>query len=131
MKSWIEHLRSGFAREMPEDRIAGGVCSTGIGENLRRHLPFFHLKSRERRIDQARLVGRIMALFAPGEWNPRPLPDAVYPLSLFCRPIPLACLYGSSLLRARGLMQDGMLARSLFQLKNARGQWDTRPAGGS
>ena len=41
MKSWIEHLRSGFAREMPEDRIAGGACSTGIGENLRRHMPFF------------------------------------------------------------------------------------------
>lgn len=91
---------------------------------------FFHLKSRERRIDQARLAGRIMALFALGEWNPRPLPDALYALSLFYRPIRLACLYGSSLLRSHGLMQDGVPARSLCQSKNARKQWETRPAGG-
>jgi ABC-type bacteriocin/lantibiotic exporter with double-glycine peptidase domain len=41
MKSWIEHLRSGLARKAPEDPIAGEKTCSGIGENLRRHLPFF------------------------------------------------------------------------------------------
>jgi len=41
MKSWIEHLRSGLDRKVPEDRIAGGKTYAGIGENLRRHKPFF------------------------------------------------------------------------------------------
>jgi hypothetical protein len=83
---------------------------------------FFHQKARERRIDQARLAGRVMAMFALGEWNPRPLPDALYALSLFYRPIRLACVYGQSLLRAHCLKHDRVLARSLFQSKNAHGQ---------
>jgi ABC-type bacteriocin/lantibiotic exporter with double-glycine peptidase domain len=41
MKTWIEYLKSGLARKAPEDRIAGGNPYAGIGENLRRHLPFF------------------------------------------------------------------------------------------
>ncbi len=41
MKTWIEYLKSGFARKAPEDRIAGGKTYAGIGENLRRHKPFF------------------------------------------------------------------------------------------
>jgi ABC-type multidrug transport system fused ATPase/permease subunit len=41
MKSWLFHLKQGLARKAPEDRIAGGKTCAGIGENLRRHLPFF------------------------------------------------------------------------------------------
>jgi ABC-type multidrug transport system fused ATPase/permease subunit len=41
MKTWLEYLKSGLARKAPEDRIAGGKTYAGIGENLRRHLPFF------------------------------------------------------------------------------------------
>ena len=41
MKTWIEYLRSGLARKAPEDRITGGKTYAGIGENLRRHKPFF------------------------------------------------------------------------------------------
>ena len=41
MKTWIEYLKSGLARKAPEDRIAGGKTYAGIGENLRRHMPFF------------------------------------------------------------------------------------------
>ena len=41
MKSWLSHLKQGMARKAPEDRIAGGKVYAGIGENLRRHLPFF------------------------------------------------------------------------------------------
>jgi len=41
MKTWIECLKSGLARKAPEDRIAGGKNYAGIGENLRRHRPFF------------------------------------------------------------------------------------------
>jgi subfamily B ATP-binding cassette protein MsbA len=41
MKTWIEYLKSGLARKAPEDRISGGKTCAGIGENLRRHLPFF------------------------------------------------------------------------------------------
>ena len=41
MKTWIEYLKSGLARKAPEDRIAGGKSYAGIGENLRRHKPFF------------------------------------------------------------------------------------------
>ena len=41
MKTWIEYLKSGLARKAPEDRIAGGMTYAGIGENLRRHMPFF------------------------------------------------------------------------------------------
>ena len=41
MKTWIEYLKSGLARKAPEDRIAGGKTYAGIGENLRRHKPFF------------------------------------------------------------------------------------------
>ena len=41
MKTWIKYLKSGLARKAPEDRIAGGKTYAAIGENLRRHLPFF------------------------------------------------------------------------------------------
>ncbi|OPY89240.1 MAG: putative ABC transporter ATP-binding protein [Syntrophaceae bacterium PtaU1.Bin231] len=41
MRTWIETLKSGLARRAPEDRIAGGKTYAAIGENLRRHLPFF------------------------------------------------------------------------------------------
>jgi len=41
MRFWIETLKNGLARRAPEDRIAGGKTYAGIGENLRRHLPFF------------------------------------------------------------------------------------------
>jgi ABC-type multidrug transport system fused ATPase/permease subunit len=41
MKTWIEYLKSGLARKAPEDRIAAGKPCAGIGENLRRHFPFF------------------------------------------------------------------------------------------
>jgi ABC-type multidrug transport system fused ATPase/permease subunit len=41
MKTWIEYLKSGLARKAPEDRIAEGKTYAGIGENLRRHMPFF------------------------------------------------------------------------------------------
>ena len=41
MKTWIEYLKNGLARKAPEDRIAGGKSYAGIGENLRRHKPFF------------------------------------------------------------------------------------------
>jgi ATP-binding cassette, subfamily B, bacterial len=41
VKSWLSHLKQGLARKVPEDRIAGGKTYAGIGENLRRHLPFF------------------------------------------------------------------------------------------
>jgi ATP-binding cassette, subfamily B, bacterial MsbA len=41
MNTWIEHLKSGLARKAPEDRIAEVKTSAGIGENLRRHIPFF------------------------------------------------------------------------------------------
>jgi ABC-type multidrug transport system fused ATPase/permease subunit len=41
MKTWIEYLKSGLARKAPEDRIAGGKAYAGIGESLRRHMPFF------------------------------------------------------------------------------------------
>jgi ABC-type multidrug transport system fused ATPase/permease subunit len=41
MKTWIKYLKSGLARKAPEDRIAGGKSYAGIGENLRRHKPFF------------------------------------------------------------------------------------------
>jgi len=41
MKTWIAYLKSGLARKAPEDRIAGGKTYAAIGENLRRHLPFF------------------------------------------------------------------------------------------
>ncbi len=41
MRTWIETLKNGLARKAPEDRIAGGKTYAGIGENLRRHLPFF------------------------------------------------------------------------------------------
>ncbi len=41
MRIWIETLKNGLARRAPEDRIAGGKTYPGIGENLRRHLPFF------------------------------------------------------------------------------------------
>ncbi len=41
MKTWLEYLKSGLARKAPEDRIAGGKTYAGIGESLRRHLPFF------------------------------------------------------------------------------------------
>jgi len=41
MRTWIETLKNGLARKAPEDRIAGGKTCAGIGENLRRHLPFF------------------------------------------------------------------------------------------
>jgi ABC-type multidrug transport system fused ATPase/permease subunit len=41
MRTWIETLKNGLARRAPEDRIAGGKTYSGIGENLRRHLPFF------------------------------------------------------------------------------------------
>lgn len=41
MKTWLEYLKSGLARKAPEDRIAGGMAYAGIGENLRRHMPFF------------------------------------------------------------------------------------------
>jgi len=41
MKTWLEYLKNGLARKAPEDRIAGGKTYAGIGESLRRHLPFF------------------------------------------------------------------------------------------
>jgi ABC-type multidrug transport system fused ATPase/permease subunit len=41
MKTWLEYLKSGLARKAPEDRIAAGKPCAGIGENLRRHFPFF------------------------------------------------------------------------------------------
>ncbi len=41
MRFWIETLKNGLARRAPEDWIAGGKTYAGIGENLRRHLPFF------------------------------------------------------------------------------------------
>ena len=41
MKTWIAYLKSGLARKAPEDRVAGGKTYAAIGENLRRHLPFF------------------------------------------------------------------------------------------
>jgi ABC-type multidrug transport system fused ATPase/permease subunit len=41
MRTWIEYLKSGLARKAPVDRIAGGKTHAGIGENLRRHMPFF------------------------------------------------------------------------------------------
>jgi ABC-type bacteriocin/lantibiotic exporter with double-glycine peptidase domain len=41
MKTWIEYLKSGLARKAPEDRIAEGKSYAGIGESLRRHMPFF------------------------------------------------------------------------------------------
>lgn len=41
MKIWLEYLMSGLARRAPEDRIAGGRSYAGVGDNLRRHLPFF------------------------------------------------------------------------------------------
>jgi ABC-type multidrug transport system fused ATPase/permease subunit len=41
VKSWLFHLKQGLARKAPEDRIAGGKTYTGIGKNLRRHMPFF------------------------------------------------------------------------------------------
>jgi subfamily B ATP-binding cassette protein MsbA len=41
MKNWIEYLKSGLARKAPDDPIAGKRTYSGIGENLRRHMPFF------------------------------------------------------------------------------------------
>jgi ABC-type multidrug transport system fused ATPase/permease subunit len=41
MRNWLSHLKQGLARKVPEDRIAGGKPYAGIGENLRRHMPFF------------------------------------------------------------------------------------------
>ncbi|HEX9156411.1 MAG TPA: ABC transporter ATP-binding protein [Syntrophales bacterium] len=41
MRTWLEYLKNGLARKAPEDRIAGGKSYAGIGENLRRHMPFF------------------------------------------------------------------------------------------
>jgi ABC-type multidrug transport system fused ATPase/permease subunit len=41
MGGWLSYLKSGLARKAPDDPIAGGGSSTGIGESLRRHMPFF------------------------------------------------------------------------------------------
>jgi ABC-type multidrug transport system fused ATPase/permease subunit len=41
MKTWLEYLKNGLARKAPEDPVAGGKTYAGIGENLRRHYPFF------------------------------------------------------------------------------------------
>jgi ABC-type multidrug transport system fused ATPase/permease subunit len=41
MKTWIEYLKNGLARKAPDDPIAGSGSRTDIGENLRRHMPFF------------------------------------------------------------------------------------------
>ena len=41
MKTWLEYLKNGLARKAPDDPIAEGGNKTGIGENLRRHYPFF------------------------------------------------------------------------------------------
>jgi len=41
MKGWLEHLKNGLSRKAPDDPIAVKRTYSGIGENLRRHLPFF------------------------------------------------------------------------------------------
>ncbi len=41
MRTWFEYLKNGLVRKVPEDQIAEGKTYAGIGENLRRHLPFF------------------------------------------------------------------------------------------
>ena len=41
MKTWFEYLKNGLARKAPEDPIAGDGNKTELGENLRRHMPFF------------------------------------------------------------------------------------------
>jgi hypothetical protein len=58
---------------------------------------FFHMKVRERRMDQLRLAGQLMVTLPLIEWNTQPLPDALYPLACLFRPLKLAMRYGAAL----------------------------------
>jgi len=66
MKTWIEYLKSGLERKAPEDRIAEGKTYTGIGENLRRHFPFFRRHWKKAVLGSALiLTGSILAFPMP------------------------------------------------------------------
>jgi len=66
MKTWFEYLRSGLRRKAPEDRIAGGKTCTGIGANLRRHLPFFRRHWKKALMGSALiLTGSVLAFPMP------------------------------------------------------------------
>jgi ABC-type multidrug transport system fused ATPase/permease subunit len=42
MRSWLEYLKDGLARQAPEDRMAGGQAYAPLGKSLRKLLPFFY-----------------------------------------------------------------------------------------
>jgi hypothetical protein len=60
---------------------------------------FFHMKARERRMDQLRLAGQLMVTLPLVEWDTKPLPDALYPLACLFRPLKLAMRFGAGLRR--------------------------------
>jgi len=75
-------------QEVPHERI---VHDDELGTY------FFHMKARERRLDQVRLAGQLMATLPLVEWNTKPLPEALYPLACLLRPLKLAMRYGAAL----------------------------------
>jgi hypothetical protein len=77
-------------QEVPHERI---VHDDDVGRY------FFHMKARERRVDQLRLAGQLMATLPLVEWNTKPLPEALYPLACLLRPLKLAMRYGAALRR--------------------------------
>jgi hypothetical protein len=77
-------------QEVPHERI---VHDDDVGRY------FFHMKARERRLDQLRLAGQLLATLPLVEWNTKPLPEALYPLACLFRPLKLAMRYGAALRR--------------------------------
>ena len=75
-------------QEVPHERI---VHDNDAGRY------FFHMKARERRLDQLQLAGQLMATLPFVEWNTKSLPDALYPLACLLRPLKLTMRYGASL----------------------------------
>jgi len=114
----ILHLGLHLARELagavlPEEVSAQIAADPMVGALTRRVLQevphecrwhdddfgryFFHMKARERRMDQLRLAGQLMVTLPLIEWNTQPLPDALYPLACLFRPLKLAMRYGAAL----------------------------------
>ena len=102
-------LPEGVSEKIAADPMVGALTRrvlqevphecNGHDDELGRY--FFHMKARERRMDQLRLAGQLMVTLPLVEWNAQLLPDALYPLACLFRPLKLAMRYGASLHRQR------------------------------
>lgn len=112
MKTWIKYLKSGLARKAPEDRIAEGKVCSGIGENLRRHFPFFRRHWRKGALGAGFILFNAFMAFPMPLVSRFVIDDVILGKQLFLLPWVLLLMAALAVFsRAMGLFQNWFFLR--------------------